>query len=369
MTMNFEKQNRMSIDEIANDIAVTGTYRTVFVQGDSGSGKTSIKHILAKRFPKHQVVHCDLTNFDLGDLHLPAYKDLDGEEFIRFVANEELGLHLNKPLIICWDEASKANNAVKNVVLRAWLERGLGKLKYHPETLQFATGNLMAENMGDLFLPHQRERLTMVRMRKSSNTEHVEYGLKNDFDEAYLAWVADTPILGQSFDDIKKPEDNPYIYHPQSNADKFFTWRGGEAASNMLKDRDRLSSVTAMLGGTIGWPAAMDLMAYVNVRDDLASLEDIKKNPETAKIPNGAGAKMMSIMRALLNLDVTWIDAWMKYAVRMDDQVMAMFVNTIKSAKFAEDDTKKAKVQAMVMSNKLFSEWCANHPHLYSSDI
>ena len=130
MTMNFEKQNRMSIDEIANDIAVTGTYRTVFVQGDSGSGKTSIKHILAKRFPKHQVIHCDLTNFDLGDLHLPAYKDLDGEEFIRFVANEELGLHLNKPLIICWDEASKANNAVKNVVLRAWLERGLGKLKY-----------------------------------------------------------------------------------------------------------------------------------------------------------------------------------------------------------------------------------------------
>lgn len=366
MTMNFEKQNRMSIDEIANDIAVTGTYRTVFVQGDSGSGKTSIKHILAKRFPKHKVIHCDLTNFDLGDLNLPAYKDIDGEEFIRFVANEELGLHLNVPLIICWDEASKANNSVKNCVLRMWLERGMGKYKYHPETIQFATGNLSAENMGDLFLPHQRERLTMVRMRKSTNVEHVEYGIQNDFDEAYLAWVNDNKKLGESFDDIKTPEDNPYIYHPQSNADKFFTWRGGEAASNMLKDRDRLSNVTAMLGGTIGWPAATALMAYVNVRDDLASLKDIKDSPETAKVPNTSGAKVMSVMRALLNLDKTWVDAWMKYMVRMDAQVVAMFVNQVKSKKYGEREG--GKLQSMIMSNKLFSQWCQDHPHLYSSD-
>jgi hypothetical protein len=40
----------------------------------------------------------------------------DGSGFVRYLTNEELGIHNNKPIILLIDEYGKANAAVKNAL-------------------------------------------------------------------------------------------------------------------------------------------------------------------------------------------------------------------------------------------------------------
>ena len=49
--------------------------------------------------------------------------------------------------------------------------------------------------------------------------------------------------------------------------------------------------------GTIGDRGAMDLMAFVTLADQLPSLQSIKDNPKSAKVPDSAAAVCMVVYR------------------------------------------------------------------------
>ena len=169
------------------------------------------------------------------------------------------------------DEFGKANPAVKNALLRLILERKVGSYTLHPDSLIFATTNKGSEGVGDLLPPHARNRMTVVQTRKPTNMEWIEWGINNDIDHTLLGWAKDNPQIFYSFEDIKDPDDNPYIFHPKQNRAAFVTPRSLEAASDILKVRDGLDdqTSTAMLIGTIGERGAMDLMAFVKLSDQL----------------------------------------------------------------------------------------------------
>jgi hypothetical protein len=157
---------------------------------------------------------------------------IDEQGFVRFVPNEELGVHLGKPIILMIDEFGKANPAVKNAMLRIILEGKVGTYELHPDSIRFATTNLGAEGVGDLLPPHARNRMTILTARKPSNMEWIEdFAINAGIDHTLLGWVKDNPNLFQSFEDIKNPTDdrgnptNPYIYHPQVPMAAFVTPR------------------------------------------------------------------------------------------------------------------------------------------------
>ena len=65
--------------------------------------------------------------------------------------------------------------------------------------------------------------------------EWIEWGINNDIDHTLLGWAKDNPQLFASFEDVKDPEENPYIYHPRDQRTAFVTPRSLEAASDWLK--------------------------------------------------------------------------------------------------------------------------------------
>jgi len=271
-------------NECADLIAAVASETTVLVQGDMGAGKSSILNTLSQRMPNHHCVYFDATTKDLGDITIPMLKDLDGNDYVRFATNEELGLHLSdKPIILMIDEYGKANPAVKNALLRLMQERQIGSYTMHSDSLIFATTNLGAEGVGDLLPPHARNRIMVVRMAKPSHMHWLDWAINHELDFSLLGWVRDNPQLFQSFTDITDPEENPYIYHPRAvNRPAFVTPRSLHKASNLLKKRDKLPDnvIIAGLVGTIGDRAAMDLMAFVKLADDLPTLQSIKNSPE-----------------------------------------------------------------------------------------
>jgi hypothetical protein len=364
MTHQAHAMYNLTLEQTTTLIAAGGHLRTVLAQGDMGWGKSSILHEIARRKPTHTACYFDCTTKDLGDITIPKMKELDGQDFVRFATNEELGLHLHDhPVIIMIDELGKANPMVQNALLRLMLERKMGSYTLHPDSIVFATTNLGAEGVGDILKPHARNRLTVVTVKKSTAMEWIEWGINNNIDPVLLGWVKDNPQVAQSFLDVENPDDNPYIYHPRSQRAAFVTGRSLEAASDWLKLRGSLdnTTLTAALMGTIGDRAAMDLMAFVRLAEDLPTMASIKNSPETAVVPKSVAAVCMVVFRTLTSIEADWIDAWMTYLERLEAEAQGMFANGVRAPKYSK--------QGLVMTNKKFTTWARSNSHLFAADV
>jgi hypothetical protein len=389
MSNNALNMYALGLDQIAALIQATGHKRTTLAQGHMGTGKSSLLRVLAAAMPTHTPCYFDCTTKDLGDITLPNIKgaglgagsrlvgkmnpmthevDLrvtnqdDGQDYVTYATNEELGAHHGGPIILMIDEYGKANPSVKNALLRLMLERKIGSYTLHPDSIIFATTNLGAEGVGDLLPPHARNRITVVTARKPSNMEWIEWGINNGVDHSLLGWCKDNPQLFHSFDDYKNPDDNPYIYHPKQQRAAFVTPRSLEAASDILKERLHIDdqTTTAALMGTIGERGAMDLMAFVKMSDQLPSLESIKKDPLLAKVPTSAAAVCMVVYRTLATIEKDWVDAWMTYMDRLDTEAQGMFANGVRAPKYGRQD--------IVLTHGKFTQWAMKHSHLFASD-
>ena len=375
--------NALEINQLATAIKAMGDKRTVFVEGDMGSGKTSILNLLRAMLPEHVPVYLDATTKDLGDLMVPMFDKIDDAGIVRYALNEELGFHHKKPVILMIDEYGKANPAVKNGLLRVALERKIGSHELPEGSIVFMTSNLGAEGVGDLLLPHQRNRIVRVRMRKSSAPEWIEnFARPNGLHPAVIGWVKETPKVGESFTDVdmrigdttrmradeinqKLDELNPYIFHPKATwRTAFFTWRSGEAASDILWAYEANAfdkeTLTQLLIGTIGERATRDMQAYIALSDDLPQMLDIQTNPMTAKVPEGAAAQVMVVDKALATLEYAWVSNWMKYLGRLPREVQGLFVNTARRTNYNKLD--------VITSCKEFGDWCLENGWLYTND-
>ena len=353
----------LNIDQCANLIKSVGTQRTVLVSGHMGSGKSTILKTLAREMPTHTAAYFDCTTKDLGDISIPNVMTIDGQGYVTYAPNEEFGAHLGEPIILMLDELGKANPAVKNALLRVMQERTVGNVALHPDSIVFATTNLGSEGVGDILPPHARNRIVSVIMQKPTNFQWIEWGINAGVDHSLLGWCKDNPQLFHGFEEVRDPEENPYIYHPKSQRAAFVTPRSLEAASDILKCRGSMDdqTVTGALMGTIGDRAAMDLMAFVKLADQLPSLQSIKDDPMNAKVPSSAAAVCMVVYRTLASLEKDWIDSWMIFCERLDKEAQGMFANGVRAPKYSK--------QAMVMTNKRFTAWAMKNSYLFASDI
>ena len=352
----------LGLDQIATSILNGGDKRTVLVQGHMGTGKSSLLTTLSRDLPKHTPCYFDCTTKDLGDITIPKMNQLDDADYVSYATNEELGAHHKNPIILMIDEYGKANPAVKNALLRVMLERKIGGYALHPDSLVFATTNLGAEGVGDLLPPHARNRITVITARKPDNMEWIEWGINNGVDHTLLGWCKDNPHLFYGFEDVKDPDDNPYIYHPKQQRTAFVTPRSLEAASDWLKTREHFDdqTLTGLLMGTIGERGAMDLMAFVKLADQLPSLQSIKDDPKNAKVPDSAAAVCMVVYRSLSTLGADWVDSWMDYMVRLDKEAQGMFANGCSAEKYAH--------RKVVMTNKKFTQWAMDNNYMFAAD-
>ena len=362
MTNQAQQMFALNLEQSAQLIEAIGHMRTVLMQGDIGTGKSSTLGELSARKPTHHGVYFDCTTKDLGDMMIPSLQSIDADGCVRMIPNEELGVHLKQPVILMIDEFGKANPSVKNAMLRLMLERKIGSYSLHPDSIVFATTNKGSEGVGDMLPPHARNRMTVIQVRKTDHMDWIEWGINNGIDATLLGWVKDNPQLMASFEDVKDPDENPYIFHPQQQRAAFVTPRSLHAASDILKQREAFDdqTLTAALMGTIGDRGAMDLMSFVKLADQLPSLQSVKDDPKNAKVPDSAAAICMVVYRTLAALEKDWLNAWMDYLPRLDTEAQALFANGVRAPKYSK--------QAMVMQNKKFTEWAMKNSHLYSAD-
>ena len=361
------------IAEAVQLIAAVGDKVSFLLQGHTGSGKTHTLKTLAKMFPDHVPCYFDCTVKDLGDISIPDLQTPTvegGIPFVSFRPNGELGLQHGKPIILMIDEFMKAMPPVRNALLRVLLEREVGEYKLPEGSIVYATSNLSGEGMGDVLLPHQRDRLCVLQTAKPTAMEWIEdYAIPNNLHPMTIAFAKETPYIFQSFEEVGNPDDNPYIYHPRQQRENFVTHRSMEKVSDILYAFDDAKGAIGMpiiesaLIGKIGAPAAKDLVTYFKLYAQLPAWDDIMSDPMRAKVPESETASALLAFKALTLVSKTMLTPWVTYMERCSKEVQGLFGNGVRSSSYPVDKQK------LVFTNPKMVKWIENNQHLFTADL
>jgi len=348
---NININSRLSLREAAELIAAIGTTNRILLRGEKGIGKSALMKILPEFLgPDYEYSYFDMGNKSEGDTAIP-YPDKE-RKVMEFFVNAGLKLHLGKPVVIMLDEFGKASRSIQNM-MHPLLEINnprLGDMPLPKGSIVFLTSNLTEEGIGDIFLDHTLDRLTVVEVRKSDADEWLLWGAENNIHPAMLAWVKQTPTVLASFRDADFDVDNPYVYNPKRVQGKFITPRSLELGSNIVWQRDKISqnALLCALVGTIGNAGANDLTSYLAYQDDIPTRDAIINTPEQAAIPVSVGAiitLLFNLERAVTEETITPI---MKYISRLDAEHQAVFCTTL---------ARSPSKQKVAFRNAAFTTW------------
>lgn len=357
-TINFG--TTVTLKQAAQLIAACPNNR-FFLQGEPGIGKSSIlpaivNSLMSSTRLDYHASYVDVSQLDLGDIGYPA---MDHESRVaRFYPNARFGVHTGKPVVIMLDEFTKGMDPVKNM-LHPLLEVSnprLGDIPLPEGSIVFLTGNLSSDGVGDSLKAHTRNRITTLHVRKPDADEWLEWAVNNDIEPVVMAWVRQFPHAMSSYLDDGQDE-NPYIYHPKKMQPSFVSPRSLALASRIVAQRDSFGSdaLIAGLKGTIGEAAARDMEAFIAYQDQLPTWESIINSPQSATVPDTAGACAVLVFGAIAKVDKQNMNAFMKYLGRFEAEWQAAFAIAI---------AKNPAKQAVAFSSPAFADWCQKNQDL-----
>jgi hypothetical protein len=359
--INAQNLFALSINQTLN-LILSNPEDTVLVQGEMGSAKSALLPMLGERLPGHKQIYLDCNNMGVEDTFIPNFNMIDSQGVVSMVPNEQLGLHLNQPIILMIDEYGKGNEGLKNMLTRIMNEHEAHGYKLHPDSYVFGTTNLGVEGLGDLIKAHQRNRVTVVSMRKATPDEFITYGVNVGLNPSVLGWVREFPNCLESSVGNENPEENPYTYHPRSTRKAFVTQRSLSRAARWVDRADMLDeqTLTAALIGTIGERAALDMAAFIQLAAELPKLMSIKDDPADAKVPTNSSAVCMVVFRLLGALERDWVEQCIEYVERLPKEAQFLFFNTAREKEYKHRDS--------VMRSARFGRWAVKNNAAFTAD-
>jgi hypothetical protein len=338
---------------------------TTIVRGHNGWGKTALKYDLKKALPKHEVILCDMSTKEAGDLTMPKFATVDGNDVVRAIPHEDLGVHLNKPVILFIDEIFKAKKPLQVALAQLLYEHKIGGFKLTEDSVVCGASNLEEEGFGDLSLAFVYNRISIVEMAKPTPEEWLEeYAIDAKLHPTILASAKEYPSMFDDYRQYSKAGDNQYVFDPRMPLPFYVTGRSLERASKLLYANDDLPAdrknhvLTHLLMHCVGDRAAADIMAVNELHAELPTWDEIVKDPKKAKLPASAGARCLLIYSAISNIEQKTIKSWMTYLQRFQKEAQALFCSSILRVKSKSD---------IVASDNAFLEWAMANQYLYQS--
>ena len=358
--------NRSATLREAEDMIVSvGAGSTFHLVGEPGVGKTSMfKNIVART--GYRGIYIDAPNIELGELGIPIPDHTT--KTTKIYPNEQWGFHLGEPLVVFIDEFTKAHQSVKNMLHPMLNEpRMIMGIPLHENTIVVTAGNYSTDGVGDVMMSHSRNRISVVTIKKPTAGFNVdgsvdpdswgEWALRNDVVPEILAWVKDTPQALASYLDAGQ-NGNKYIFNPKEAQKSFVSPRSLVRASNILKHRASTTenAMICALEGTIGAPAARDLMAFVAVADSLPTWESICKDPANAIVPTSPAALCLLAFSAVQKVDRQSIGKFFEYLKRTPKELQSVFCLS-----GMKDDEKKK----LFFTSQSFVDWMRTNQYLF----
>jgi hypothetical protein len=351
--MATKNQANISVDHegAVRIIMAIGNKRTPVIISEPGVGKSSMLNEIALK-TGFTPVYIDAPVFDVPDIMMPM---VDTEaKLTHFAINAQL--HTSRPCVYMVDELLKASGPTKLMLTRFILERTFGNDPIHKQSLVSATSNATADGVGDSIAGHLQNRILEVNLKKPSAQQWLKWAYPNDIAPEVCAWVKQFEHCMQSYTEFSSGKvDNPYIYDPKSKRGAFVSPRSLHAASDVIKQRHIIghNETHATLVGTIGYSAAGDMMAYVNVADKLPSIDMVLADPKRCTLPaKDPGALLVMMFSLSARSTQSTIDLIAKYVDRCPKEFQLLFFQALSQNSSKPWATSTPVVTKWFMDNK-----------------
>jgi len=385
MQLNTVMQYADSHDDLIEDIADLGHKISLIIQGPMGWGKSAMLRSLAAmpKFESHTFVYIDCTTkSDSGDFFMIKYSE-DGKTFVT-IPHEELGLHLEGPMVMMFDEIGKMPRSAFNATLRVLYERKHGTMSLHPDSVVFATTNLAAEGLGDLLPPHGINRCQVRTYKVPTKMEWLGWAVRNSIHDFIMSYANQNDHIFTCFLEHEEVGQYPELYDPRAvnKPVACVTGRSLENASHVFHAYDRRAEAAKDAGayqeggdlekkyqrvllnglvGTVGPVAATNMMTYFKMQGEIPTRDQIIQNPMGAPIPKSGAARCLLISRTLRDMDKELAGPWMTYLMRKD-------FNKVDQALFGMGTRVKTyppKKLRAVAGNTQYQKWAEANSHLF----
>lgn len=367
----------LSSRQVQTLLKAVGPKRTVLVEGEAGSGKTSMHYALAAEpaFAHYYAPKpIDCTQLSDGSVWMP---DLDrGRGVSRELPNERFGVNDEnhkgvegaRPALICLDEIGKTRQFIKDVLAPIVYERRVGNYEFAEGSIVFGCTNLTDEGLGDNMQPHLRNRLIIVQMRKPTKDEWVrDFAIPRGLNENVIAAAEMYPMVFGSFMDFRAGgvhagksmgRENPYISDP-SNAGQgqVVTPRSLHAASDLVDVRGGMDMETLQeaLAGTVGAAFAANITSMMRFGDQLPSFERVVSDPAGAPLPTNPTAQIVQVFQFLKQVqDKDQAESVSEYVQRMKAEMKSLFVNSVANSTRLSNFALSRTFGVMLTENRVF---------------
>lgn len=353
---------QVSIQETARLIAMVGYKNTIIVEGEPGTGKTSIQFMLQEILGEgYEYIYVDCPLKDMGDvaMAIPVHDTKQLEAYVARLFN----LTDPRPKCIMLDELFKCDKMMKKVWTRLIQERYVGDLPLTNHSIVWGTSNNASDGVGDMLEGHIGNRITRIKMKKPDHKEWGVWASNNGISSLTRAWVALNPSCMNSYTELTVQElnDNPFIFNPKKSNSTFVSPRSLAKNDLYVKAKDKLGEklVMAAMAGTIGLAAAEAMNSFFLIEKDLVPIRQIINNPKKTPIPESTGALLMIIFNAIDEI-VTQDDlsAFMEFITRLPSiELQSIFYVSCCQSK---------KTLHLAKNNKSLSEFMVSNFFLFT---
>jgi hypothetical protein len=378
----------ISLDDAATLIFATARDKKgVFaLLGEPGIGKTSLIRRLSELTGFKVAEIMNVPGTDVGDVGVPMPNH--ETKTTELYPNSHWGFHTGEPMILCLDEFSKGSKPLQTILHPLLYKddgthRRIGAFKIHPDSIIVITGNLTTDGVGDTLAAHTNSRLTKLHIRKPNNDEWCEWAIDAGLAPELVSWAKVNPRLFASYTDGHL-EDNDYVFNPTNAAQRgnpYVTPRSLAECSSIVYaytgGRINYTQCDAALQGTIGVSAARDLMAHMDLGQQIPTPAEIRANPAYATVPQSAPAQIMCLLNALKWVPGDFdkpatdvradLDAWFTYFIRMSKEAQAMFIEAVMtSAKRATSSRSlMVKLRNVLVTHEQYKKWATENHYMF----
>jgi len=323
---------------------------TVLIEGEPGTGKSSILKALEKQMgDAYEYVYLDCPTILEGALamDIPVH---DEKALITYIS-ARLKLGSGKAIVLMLDEYLKTDRLLKKMFTRLTLERIIGDVALPPGSIVFATSNHASDGVNDTIEAHSANRLMRLKMRKCTAKEWNLWAGENGISVITRSCVAmNTRMMASYLDEGQ--DDNPYIFNPRrAGQTQFVSPRSLALADEVIRDRAFLGDdlVTDGLHGLLGDAAGQMMSTFIQMEKDIIPVEKILKDP-TVAVPDNAGALLMTLFNAVDMLETQdELSGFMQWANRIQSiEIQGVFFTML---------VQSPRTARMAMRNAQIAKW------------
>ena len=347
--MSIKFTRFVKIHDITRLISTLAHKVTILVEGEMGSGKSSILKSLQKiHGDKYEYVYLDCPTIMEGALAMDI--PVHDEKALLTYISARLKLASGKPVMIMLDEFLKTDRLLKKMFTRLVLEKIIGDVALPEGSIVFATSNNASDGVGDTIEAHVGNRVMRIKMAKPTPKEWNLWAGENGISVITRTCVAlNSRMLASYLDEGQ--EDNPYIFNPRrAGQTQFVSPRSLALADEIIRQKNVLGDelTTAALCGTLGDAAGEMMSSFVQMEKDIIPVDKILKDP-TIAVPDNAGALLMTLFNAVDTLDTQdELSTFMDWANRIQSTEIqgvffTMLVQSPRTARMALRNTQISK--------------------------